>query len=208
MILIALVYLLMYLRIKQEANQRRFNSSHDSSAQMSQVSRTFTIVVVVYFVCYIPTSILVVIQDYSLFVTEVISVHSYNNALPFTNLLLFSNSCLNPLTYSKIHMKIYNVIKDRIARYNLKISIICDWCKQRDRPQSPRPEVNNYEMFVIPSLDPRNERNNFYLQPCNQTNDLKTLHKNPNTDQHLTDATFGRNDTLSTTCDSPSAIGR
>ena len=182
MILIALVYILMYLRIKQQATQRELNSSHDSRAQMVQILRTFTIVVLVYYVCYLPSYILDVIYTYSLHVTEVISGDTYNRVLPITNFLLFCNSCLNPIIYSKIHMKIYNGIKDRIAPCNLNLSGNFNWCRQRNRQQPSTPEANSYEMFVIPM----NERNNHNHPSYSRTRDLNKLHENLNNDLYST----------------------
>ena len=76
------------------------------------------------------------------------------------------------------------MIKPMLTRFNLKLSGIFNWFRNRDIQQLPRPEANSFEMFVIPSEDTRNERNNQHLQLRNQNNDLNKLHENPNTDQH------------------------
>ena len=114
----------MYLKIKEQAVQRELNSSHNSSAQMIRISRTFTVVITVYYVCYLPHTIMDVVNDYTFYTTE--SSHpAFNSTIPFTNFLIFSNSCLNPLIYSKIHLKIYIGIKHVIAQWNLSLSSIC-----------------------------------------------------------------------------------
>ena len=160
MTLIALVYILMYLRMKKEAIQRELTSSHDSRAQMVQISRTFTVVVMAYFVCYLPHTILQIMYRYSQYTTEIISSDTFNRIVPFTNMLIFSNSCLNPIVYSKLLMKIYNAVRDVLVRCRMRIPSFWNCCRQRDRQRSSGTRPDHFEMFVIPSVGHEDRRNN------------------------------------------------
>ena len=178
MIMIVVVNILMYIKIRKQATKRKLSSSHNSSAQMVQISRTFMIVVVVYFVCYLPHTILHTMYDSFHNATEFISNTAFNKAnrvfnraLPFTNFLLFSNSCLNPIIYSKIHKKIYDWIKVAMIRCKKRFSCIWNWCKQVAEQQTSVPEANNIEIFAIPSVE-----NEYRVKSSNPQNGNSTEH--------------------------------
>ena len=143
MSMIATIYGLFYMKLKQQAQIRRQNSSQDSRSQMMKISRTFTVVVLVYFICYLPHTILNIMHYYSQYANELISVDTFNRAIPFTNFLIFSNSCLNPLIYSKIHVKIHNRIKHYITRWRSSVSASSTRPKQET--------LRSGTSFVIPS---------------------------------------------------------
>ena len=111
MILITVVYILMYIKLKRQAKIRRHTTSHDSQAQMNSISRTFTMVVVVFYICYLPPSILLLIYLESIHRQMSIDDDAYTVTVSVTDFLWYSNSCLNPIIYSRIHEKIYECIK-------------------------------------------------------------------------------------------------
>ena len=124
MFMIAAVYILIYIRLKKQAKLRRNNSSQNSYRQMRGISKTFTIILITYYVCYLPFTIQYTITTYFLASKREIDLKAYsmihNFALPFTNFLMFSNNCLNPLIYGRIHLKIYSGIKISIITFRKK----------------------------------------------------------------------------------------
>ena len=116
MLLIAIVYVLMYVKLRKQAQIRMQHSSHNSSAQMVKVLRTFAIVVVVFYICYLPATI----NDIGLFFYT--DYNTYNTVVIYSNPLFFINSCLNPVIYSKIHGKIYRKMKELFKSCTVKIS--------------------------------------------------------------------------------------
>ena len=65
MALIVIIYVLLYLKLKQQGQLQQQKSSRDSRAQMMTISRTFTVVVLVHFVSYLPHTIVQIMYDYS-----------------------------------------------------------------------------------------------------------------------------------------------
>ena len=123
MFLILMVYILMYLKLKKHAELTRQNSTFDFDSQMQNVSHTFTIVVVVYYICYLPHTILRIVTTYN---------HTYNrvarkeadtetiSSFTITSFLILSNSSMNPIIYSRIHDKIYKRLRNFIVPFTQK----------------------------------------------------------------------------------------
>ena len=122
MLLIVIVYAMMYVRLKHQAEIRQQASSHDSRSQLTRISRSFTTVLVTFYVCYLPATIQHIMYFHYRYYKKEISPYVYNDILTITNLLLFSNSCMNPIIYSKIHLKIYRSIRKFIASCKQKWS--------------------------------------------------------------------------------------
>ena len=116
MILIPIVLILTFYKLKEQARLRKNSSTQDWNAQLSRISRTFTVVLVVFYVCYLPDTI----TDTAIAIYYLLSgKNTYDDAVltsyTVTTFLLFSNSCLNPVIYSKIHVNIYNCLKRHIV---------------------------------------------------------------------------------------------
>ena len=109
MLLIVMVYISIYVKLKKQAQFRRHSASINSDAQIVQLSQTFTIVVLVFFICYLPITLLATMSQYSLYRNKSNAITKIARTI-FT-VLLFGNSCMNPIIYSKIHVKIYNHVK-------------------------------------------------------------------------------------------------
>ena len=135
MILIPIVYILTFLRLKKQAKVRQQNSTHDSNGQLSRISHTFTIVLVVFYVCYIPGSITYSILRYDLYVRKTISNDVYLTCHIISNFLTFSSSCLNPIIYSKIHVKIYKAFRRFITSCVAKSPF--ETARQAQQPITP-----------------------------------------------------------------------
>ena len=117
MVLIAIVHILMYIKLKKQANIRQQTSTHSSNAQICSITKRFILILIVFYICYLPLTIqFTIIAYFASIKKNIISYgNAHNTALPFTNLLMFTSSCLNPIIYSKIHEKIYTSIKNFIA---------------------------------------------------------------------------------------------
>ena len=81
MFLTAIVYFLMYFRLMKHSEIRRNSFSQDSSAQLTKISRTFTIVLIVFYICYLPFTILFTWEAWSLFVGRNIDYEAAHTAL-------------------------------------------------------------------------------------------------------------------------------
>ena len=118
MLLIATVYILIYLQLKKQTHLTQQHSTQDSHAQMCCISRTFKIVLCVFYISYLPFTIQYTIYIYLRNSMKTIDRYVYNGiALPITQFLLFSNCSMNPVIYSKIHMKIFNCFKSLITSF-------------------------------------------------------------------------------------------
>ena len=114
MLVIPIVYIQIYLELKKQTQLRKYSSTHEPSAQLTRISRTFISVLVVFYVCYLPTTIIDAIYVYSVNAEMNVNTDLLDTSYVVTQSLLFSNSCLNPVIYSKIHLKIYHYIKQLI----------------------------------------------------------------------------------------------
>ena len=116
MILIGITYIAMYLKLKKEAQITQSNSTLDSQAQLNRISRTFTTVLFVFYICYLPLSVQHAIYYYFKYTNRTINESVYNNCWAISQFLLYTNSCLNPIIYSKVHLKIYNCVRKLVTK--------------------------------------------------------------------------------------------
>ena len=111
MLLIAAVYIVMYLKLKKQAQLTQNHSTQDSHAQLNRISRTFTIVLLVFYICYLPFTLQSAIYYYLDNFKKVKYYNAHHIVFSINQVLLFSNSSMNPVIYSKIHVKIFNCFK-------------------------------------------------------------------------------------------------
>ena len=93
----------MYPKLQREARIRKESKSLQADTQMIRILRTFLVVVAVFFVCCLPSTILYVFT----YVNKVPDTRPVYNFQVVANFLINFNSCLNPIIYSKIHVRIY-----------------------------------------------------------------------------------------------------
>ena len=184
MLLIAVVYTLIYSRLKKQDKLRRQNSSQISNTQMRSISKTFTVILVTYYVCYLPFTIQYTILSY-LASKEETNLRAYskvhNLVLPFTNFLMFSSSSLNPLIYGRIHSKIYSGVKISIIAFRKKFSPMqFSGCTKLSNPSQANAFVN---LGIV------NEKNEQTIH-LNERHDHLASHLGPGTyslDGHVTE---------------------
>ena len=131
MILIALVYTLTFLKLKELAEITRNSSSQPSSAQLKKISRTFTTVILVFYICYLPATIVSTISSWKLYYFELnpkndISrndIEVISTAFTISHLLMYTNCSLNPVIYSKVHIRIYNRVKQIIIFFKHRCTL-------------------------------------------------------------------------------------
>ena len=110
-IILFTLHFIMYHKLKKEAQIRTNTSTMDSTLQMRRMMKTFSVIVIAFYICMIPHSIL-----HTYLTHTVISGKVMNRKLYYTMSLTFTclqniNSCLNPLIYAKIHLKICSALK-------------------------------------------------------------------------------------------------
>ena len=77
---------------------------------MKKILKTFTIVVVAFYICYLPYTISYTVFFYFAYTKKKVptgNVVASNYIVTISQFLWFSNSCFNPVIYSKIHVKMY-----------------------------------------------------------------------------------------------------
>ena len=113
LILIVVVYVLMYRKLRKEELERQESTNGRQGGQAYKISRTFVAIVLIFSICTIPNIILEIILYYR------ISGHEMNEDSAgflstahklFGNLAYF-NCCLNPVFYSKVHVRIIRIGK-------------------------------------------------------------------------------------------------
>ena len=114
MLLIDIVYVLVYLKLKREARLREQSSTLDSQAQLTRISHTFTLVLAVFYICYLPWTIQYTVYKCLQYFKIPISWDALFTADIFTQSLLISNNCLNPIIYSKLHRRVFKFIQKLI----------------------------------------------------------------------------------------------
>ena len=110
-LLIAVTYILMYLRLKKQASRRQQSSTYNSNSQMLQISHTFSIVLFAFYICHLPYTITHAIHRCLEYFHKPLNDDVYQMVRPFAIFLFLSNSSLNPIIYSKIHVKIFSGFK-------------------------------------------------------------------------------------------------
>ena len=114
MLLIVIVYIFMYLKLKKQAEIRKRHSTQDSQRQLTQISKTFTTVLAVFYICYLPITLQEAISIYLEYFERAINTDVFNTANTINNFLLFSHSCMNPIIYSRIHRRIFDNMRQFI----------------------------------------------------------------------------------------------
>ena len=67
-LLIAVTYILMYLKLKKQGSQRQQSSTYDSNSEMLQISLTSSIVVLTFYICHLLSPINHAIHRYLNFI--------------------------------------------------------------------------------------------------------------------------------------------
>ena len=123
MVLITIVYIFMYRKLKEQANVRQEITLHNSQSQMEMIWRTFTIVLLAFYICFLPISICRAFAVYCSYFKKDFDKEAFMTALTFAIFLSNTNSSLNPIIYSKLHQKIYKYIKQMIVFCTQKCSV-------------------------------------------------------------------------------------
>ena len=114
LLLVIIVHVAMYLKLKTLALVRAASTSSDTQGQLNRISRVFLMTVVAFYICTLPLSVLTIF----VYLGDKLPSNGYiimaqNFAIP----LQISNCCLNPFIYSKIHQKVYRGMKNVIVAW-------------------------------------------------------------------------------------------
>ena len=130
LLIIISMHIAMFIELKKQA-QIRAQTTSNKSRQMQQTLKIFVAIVFVFFTCSLPLSILNIIMSHPnsthnscnnpniLFEANTDKSHllggktymTFSWARNFCVPLAYINSCLNPFIYSKVHLKIYAVLR-------------------------------------------------------------------------------------------------
>ena len=142
MLLVIMVHVSMYLKLKKLALVRAESTRSDTQGQLRRISRVFLVTVIGFYICTLPISVLNFTLHIAKIPSNIYIDTVFNLLLPLKNF----NSCINPLIYSKIHQKIYSgmmLIKRRV------ISMVSE----------PRNQLDNHiTVSVIASRNNENEK--------------------------------------------------
>ena len=126
LLLVILVHIAMFIELRKRA-QIRAQSTSTTNNQMQRTMRLFLVIVLAFFACSMPYSILNCLMYYP---GNLIGIHAkstdYNNIIRVRNVcvpLAFLNSCLNPYIYSKAHLKIFSGLRWVYAKVHTWIFI-------------------------------------------------------------------------------------
>ena len=133
MVFIAIVYALLYFKLKEQAEIRQKTSSHDAHAQLNKISRTFKRVLMAFYVCYLPFTLQYLVHASFQYFGIKVNAYASNIALTITSNLWVINCCINPLIYSKIHTRIYEHIRPLMI--TIRDSCFCsnDLCRSTSK---------------------------------------------------------------------------
>ena len=119
MLIVALCYAALFIRLRQQALFRsRSSSSTSSGTQTQMISRTFSVIVCAFFICMLPGTTIWIHYTYLKYtgsVSYLIKNWSiYNAAIDISWAVTNLNCCLNPFIYGKLHRKLWSFIEKRI----------------------------------------------------------------------------------------------
>ena len=141
MILVIIVHIAMYYRLKKQALIRARTSNKDTKGQMQQISKTFILTVIAFFVCLLPLSIINCMIYSPKITPNIYLVGAYQFSIPLANL----NSCLNPFIYSRIHKRIFGGMRWLFQKMSRKIG------KLGSQSKSQSEETSVDELSTLPS---------------------------------------------------------
>ena len=117
LIIITVIHVIIFIRLRKQAHARSHSSNTDSSQQMKRILKTFIVIVCAFYVCTLPKTISYTYVCYlrlqaakkGIFLSNINKhiylVHNY------TIHLMVMSSCLNPIIYSRSHEKVYRAIQ-------------------------------------------------------------------------------------------------
>ena len=141
-------------------------TSRQADTQMAKILRTFLVVIMAFYICCLPATILFIYYN----ANEVTNTPTFDTSQNFANFLNNVNSCLNPLIYSKLHLKVYKAAK-RIYNSFGNNKLRSDDVRQR------RLHVNQPYTPNIVSLDAENASRNKYKETAMRFQSTKINHK-------------------------------
>ena len=114
-LILLILHIIMYLKLQRQAQKRMHTSTLDSTQQMQSILRTFSIIMITFFICVLPLSFLTSYRFYLVFSGQRKTFDDNANLFSKMSYILTClqnvNCCINPLVYGKAHYKIYSVMK-------------------------------------------------------------------------------------------------
>ena len=105
------LHVIMYHKLHKQAQIRTNNSTMDSTMQMKRIMKTFSVIVIAFYICMLPNAILFTYFTHTMISGKVMDMALYDTMSLTFYCLQNINSCLNPLIYAKIHLRIYSILK-------------------------------------------------------------------------------------------------
>ena len=110
MLLLIASHIAMFLKLRKEADTRARCTTTDTTQHLKNISKTFLVIVCAFYISVLPNTVLqILIAHYG--TRQQVVGEVYINFSNYSILLMNSNSCLNPIIYSKIHVRIIEKIQ-------------------------------------------------------------------------------------------------
>ena len=117
-LIVASCYMVLFIRLRQQVLFRSRSSSNTSSNAQTQIlSRTFSVIVLAFFICMLPGTSIWLHYTYQLYTRgfNIKMWHSHQAAIDISWAVTNLNCCLNPFIYGKLHRKLWTFIKGKFV---------------------------------------------------------------------------------------------
>ena len=146
-LILLILHIVMFRKLNEEAKIRTQTSTMDSKQQMKRIMKTFSLIIIAFYVCILPNLFFLTYKIYyTIHRNKRMDLKLYDN-MKLTFLCLQNiNSCLNPLIYAKIHHKIY-IALEIVWQYLVSCTMIhqsqASSLKIRETTREREPEGNH-----------------------------------------------------------------
>ena len=137
LIIVVIVHIVMFLKLRKQAQIAARSNSNETLDQLQRISKTFLLTVLSFFICLLPLSILDTIE---LVQSDVQNYYFWKCRNFYIHLANMSIS-LNPIVYSKIHVRIYKMIQCFIG-----------WVLKKVRGMRSQPEASSNGGQAVPII--------------------------------------------------------
>ena len=113
MVLTMVCHFLMYKKLRTQTIFRRNSSSSiNSNLQMKRITVKFVVIICAFYTCILPLTIVETYATYQKYKgLTILSPAQYHMILSLCTLLMDFNSCINPLIYANLHVRLLSGVR-------------------------------------------------------------------------------------------------
>ena len=146
-LILLILHIVMFRKLNAEGRLRTQTSTMDSRQQMKRIMKTFSLIIIAFYVCILPNLLFMTHNIYyTIHRNKRMDLKLYDNMKLAFVCLQNINSCLNPLIYAKIHHKIYIALR-KVWQYLVSCTMIhqsqAPSIKIRESTRKREPERNH-----------------------------------------------------------------